>query len=261
MLDVKYDVHFRHSMSSHGNICEKFGCVISDFQQTPPKPKLHVVDIPAGNDLDITEALGAVAFHNATHTFKFAFTGDDVLDRVRKFMAFVHGVTGLYVLSWDNTYTNRGRWQVTDIERITNECIVVTAEVDRAPYRTHDSSVTVDAHPSATYTLEGSARYSNVSITLRQPATVLVDGESLGELSTGTHDIAALLTADTSITVVMDDWWYYLDGTDLIVNPNHYTQSGTDVTFDSDFVVDGTNIRCDKHEQQYAVITFTREDL
>lgn len=257
MLAVSYDVAFRGE-----NICSKFGCVLSDFQQEAPKPKTHIVDIPAGNDLDITESLGPVAFHDGVHTLKFGFKGDDALDRVRSFAAFVHGVRGSYVLSWAAGWTYTGRWKVTDIERINQNAVVVTVDIEHAPFREQADSVTINAHPTASYAIEGSARYKNVSVTLLQNATIRVDGQVIGTYAAGTTVILPTLAQDAVISVTVADWYYYIDGTNLVVNPNYYTQSGTNVDLDNSvFVIDGTNIRCDAEADQYATISFIREDF
>lgn len=243
------------------DLCERFGITLSTFEQEPPEPKTTTVDIPAGVDLDITNALGATAFHNGLHRFIFAVTGVDVVERVTQLKNLVHGFYKAYTLSWDGGYTYKGRWQVTEIERVSYDCELVTVEVSHYPFKEKHESVVIDSHPVGTYTLEGSARYGDVTITLKQAATVKV-GSTTYNLQAGTHVIASSLEGDTTITVTVSEWYYYVDGTNLIVNPIYYTQSGTDVTFTNPpFSVDDTNIKCDGEENQRSTLTFTRKDM
>ena len=57
------------------DLCAEFDAVLSKFEQEPPQAKIITVDIPAGVDLDLTNALGATALHNGLHRFVFAITG------------------------------------------------------------------------------------------------------------------------------------------------------------------------------------------
>ena len=243
------------------DICETYGVTLSKFEQEPPEPKIITVDIPAGVDIDITNAIGATAFHNGVHRFVFALTGSDIVERTRALKNALHGYYKPYVLSWDSGYTYRGRWQVTEIERLSYDARLITVEVSYYPFKTQTESVVIDSHPVGTYTLTGSMRYGDISITLNQAATVQI-GSAVYNLQAGTHSIAGDFEGDTTVTVTVSEWYYYVDGTNLIVNPDYYTQSGTDVTFTNPpFSVDGTNIVCDGDENQRSTLTFTRKDV
>lgn len=243
------------------DICAEFDAVLSKFEQEPPQAKIVTVDIPAGVDLDITNALGATAFHNGLHRFVFAITGANVVERVTALKNAVHGFYRSYVLSWDSGYTYTGRWQVTQIERLSYDAQLVTVEVSHRPYKTRQETIEIVSHPTGSYTLQGSARYGDVTITLRQAATVTIGGTSY-QLEPGTHLLASSVEGNTTVTVTVTDWYYYLEGTNLIVNPIYYTQSGNDVTLTNPpFSVDGTNIVCDGGEIQSSTLEFTRRDI
>ena len=242
-------------------MCEKFGCVLSGFKDEPPQPKTNYVSIPAGSDIDITAALGAVAFSDGEHQFDLSFIGATAYDMVQQFKSWINGKRNTYRLTWDSGYTFTGRCTVADVERISDNCEKVTLKIRHSPFKTRRDSATITGHPTATYSLEGSAQYSNVTIKLEQHATVTVGGNTYS-LDAGTHTISNVLTDDTDVTVTLDDWWYYLDGTDLIVNPNYYTLSGSNVDFDNtEFVISGTNISVPNAYKQNVVISYTRKDL
>ena len=243
------------------DICETYGVTLSKFEQEPPEPKIITVDIPAGVDIDITNAIGATAFHNGVHRFVFAITGTDIVERTRALKNALHGYYKPYELSWDSGYTYKGRWQVTEIERLSYDARLVTVEVSYYPFKTKTESVVIDSHPVGTYTLTGSMRYGEIPIKLNQAATVQI-GSAVYNLQAGTHSIAGDFEGDTTVTVTVSEWYYYVDGTNLIVNPDYYTQSGTDVTFTNPpFSVDGTNIKCEGDEKQRSTLTFTRKDV
>lgn len=242
---------------------EEFPLFYSTFEETLPEPKVNKVSIPAGADIDITEALGPVAFSNGRHVFKFLMYADDIETELRRFTSLVHGKRTEYALSWDEGYVFTGRWKVSEVEHLTEKSVLLTIEVDRYPWKVSESEETVDlnAHPTASYTLEGSERYSNVTITMGQPGTVTIGAESL-EVDEGTTQLAAQVLGDTEITVTVGDWVYYIDGTDLIVNPDYYTQSGTNVAFDSEiFTLVGTDLQAESEADQHATLKFTRKDL
>ena len=244
------------------DICETYGVTLSKFEQEPPEPKIITVDIPAGVDIDITNAIGATAFHNGVHRFVFAITGTDIVERTRALKNALHGYYKFYELSWDSGYTYKGRWQVTEIERLSYDARLVTVEVSHYPYKIKRETVDILAAPTGSYTIAGSNSYDDVSITLHQYATVVVNGNSV-RLDAGTHMLGSGFTEDVQVSVTYDDWYYRIEGTNLIVNPNYATVSGSNVDFDNTvFAVDGTNIRLIPGEaSQHAQLSFTRRDV
>ena len=256
-------------------LCKNSGAVITSFQDTLPEPKVFKVDIPAGTDLDITDSLGVMGYHDGKHTFTLAVRGEDeaqVLDRVRWIVALLHGKRGDYYLSWHEGYTYNGRFKVA-AKRVSPTAQVLTVTCDRYPWRKRqgDYRETVNVYApnylngstgaySLLYQLTGSTRYHNVGVQLRQAGHVYKgwDGQTV------TYDAAAGKTIATDVygagtmNVALDDWWLWFDGTDLKTNPAHTTTSGTDEAMDVTVNVDNDRIQIgqEHYEGEPVDITF-----
>lgn len=246
------------------DLCERFGMKYSRFVEDIPQPKTTKVAIPGGADVDITEAVGPVAFSNGTHTFEFLLYGDTQVERLAKkraLFALVVGKYKSYRLSWDPGYVYTGRWSA-EVEHFSDNADFVTLIVDRYPWKIGDppESIDMNSHLVAEYLMEGSERYANVAIVTRQNATVQVGDES-AEYSAGSYDLAAQIYGDTLVTVTVGDWWQYLDGTNLVVNPAKITISSEDAAFNSDWVQNGTDLYCENEAKQHSTLTFIRKDL
>lgn len=242
------------------DLCAEFDAVLSKFEQEPPQAKIVTVDIPAGVDLDITNALGATAFHNGIHRFVFAITGADVVARARQLKNRVHGYYKEYSLSWEQGYSYKGRWQVTSMERVSYDAELVTIEVSHYPFKSKREVVSIFANPRGSYRLKNSNHYADIGIVLKQLASVTFNGSTVN-YGTGYHSLADNLNGDTTVIVDYSDWFYKIEGSNLIVNQAHRIISGTDVNFDSSFTVDGSNIKCINEHFQYAYLYFTRKDV
>lgn len=242
------------------DLCAEFDATLSKFEQEPPAAKIITVDIPAGVDLDITNAIGATAFHNGLHRFVFAITGADVVARARQLKNRVHGVYASYGLSWEQGYSYKGRWQVTNMERVSDDAELVTIEVSHYPFKTKQEIIDILANPRGSYVMENSNQFLNVGIRLAQPASVTFNG-STASYSAGYHALADTLNDDANVIVNYSDWLYRVVGTNLIVNPAHRTRSGTNVDFDSNFAVYSTNLKCVNEQLQHAYLYFTRKDV
>lgn len=244
------------------DICERFDIVLSSFSETPPQPKTFTVDIPTGANLDITDALGAVGYTDGVHKFVFLVSGDDIEERLRGIQTLMNGKRKGYKLSWDAGHDFIGRFSVSDIERLADNAQLVTVTVSRYPWATKVETVDMNAHPTASYTLEGSDRYSDITLKLRQAATVKVGNRTPVQYAAGTHVISSAFYEDTEITITVTNWYYYVDDSDLIVKSDYYTQNSSDVTFTNPpFSVSGTDIECTGESSQHATLTFTRKDL
>lgn len=126
-----------HEVTFNGvKLCDTFGLVVTDFIDVPPEPKRFMVDIPGGNDLDLTEALGKVAYHNRKQTIKFlAPVGlGELVKLVDSIRQIVHGRRGEYTLSWDNSVYD-GRWIVKSYEFEGDSAGYITVEIDASPYK------------------------------------------------------------------------------------------------------------------------------
>lgn len=241
------------------------GATLSQFANALPEPKVMKVEIPAGADLDITESVGRVAFHNGTHTFKVLVAAETETakdEAVRRIVTRLHGKRRQYQLSWDEGYTYTGRFEVS-VERLSPLASMLTITSDRYPWKlSEELTADIDSHPVGTHTLLGSERYSGVAIKVRQAATVLVgSGIPFTFNAAGTYDLYAQLYGDNLVTVTVSDWWQYLDGTNLVVNPDRITISGNDAQFGSDWVLDGTDLYCANEAKQHSTLYYTRKDL
>lgn len=247
------------------DICSEYGAIISTFAETLPEPKVIKVDIPAGADLDITDALGAMGYHNGTHTLGVLVKADTEAERlaaVRAIVALLHGKRMDYQLTWDAGYTFTGRFAVA-VERRSPLASWLTITSDRAPWKRHtQESVDLNCHPSATYTLEGSSRYHNVQAVLRQAAATRINDEAgVYHDAAGTFTLAADSWGDTPVTVTVSDWLMYVDGTNQVVNSSKIAVSGTNAVIDSDYTVtDGNMVFADEAKQRVTV-RFYRWDL
>lgn len=256
------------------DLCEEFGAVLSKFEMEPPEPKVTKVEIPAGSDLDITESVGFVAYHNGKHTFALLLRGDDLPEQLRRLTGLVHGAMADYTLSWDPGYTYRGRWAIESVERLAANGILVTCVVDRYPWKTSGvrDSIDINSHPTATDSriigvavMSGSTYYDDIKLkTLQADATAKVGAASAVTLANaGTHDLMETIYGKNAVAVTMPDWWQYLDGTNLVVNTanDRYSLDGTDATFGSDWEKVGTDLYCANEAKQHSTLSFGRRDL
>lgn len=254
----------KRSITFNGtNIMKKFPLMYSDFEEKVPEPKVVQVEIPAGPDIDITESLGPISFHNGTHIFKFFMYTNNLQEELAAFKAFVHGRRKTYNLSWDAGYVYTGRWAITNIDYRTEESAVITVSVDRYPWKIKPSeTVELVAHPSASFRLTGSERYGNLTAVIKQPATIRINTGTSVRYEAGTVHVAGQLIGDTNILISMDNWYYYLDGENMIPNSEYYTQSGTNAEFSSpQFSIVGTDLYCPDEANQHVSLTYTRKDL
>lgn len=247
------------------DLCEKFGAVLTDFKMEVPKPKVIKVEIPGGSDLDITESVGFVAYHNGKHTFALLLRGDDLPEQLRLLSALVHGTMADYALSWDEGYTYHGRWAIDSVERLARNAILVTCTVDRYPWKTSEGRVSLDvnSHPDGVVLMEGSTYYDDIKLETKQGASVVIGVTSMGQWqSAGTHDVAETIYGRNTVTVTVDDWWQYLDGTDLVVNTDKgYSLSGTNAVFGADWSKVDTDLYCANEAKQHSTLSFGRRDL
>lgn len=234
------------------------------FEEELPEPKIIKVDIPAGMDIDITKALGPVAYHDGKHTFKFFVykpTASEVFDVERELISTIHGKRGAYRLSWDPDFTYTGRAKVS-IEHRGDVAALVTIEIEHAPWKTGAlETIDVNCHPSGTARLEGHGRYHTVRARLLQSGTTKVGSAAAVSRHAGNGLLADDLYADTTLTFTVADWWQYIDGTNLVVNPNHITISGNNAQFDSNWTINGTDLYCADEAKQHVTVTYYGWDL
>lgn len=247
------------------NICSEYGAVISTFAETLPEPKVIKVDIPAGADLDITDALGAMGYHNGTHTLGVLVKADSEQarrDAVRAIVALLHGKRMDYQLTWDSGYTYTGRFAVA-VERRSPLASWLTITSDRAPWKRHTrESVDLIAHPSVSYVMEGSERFNYVIAILAQAGTTKVgSAAAVARDAAGAYTLASDLYGRTTLTFTVSDWLMYVSGTNLVVNSSKYSVSGTDAVIDSAYAVTNGNMVFEAEAKQHVRVNFARMDL
>jgi len=247
------------------NICSEYGAVISTFAETLPEPKVIKVDIPAGADLDITEALGAMGYHNGTHTLGVLVKADTETARrnaVRAIVALLHGKRLDYQLTWDSGYTFTGRFAVA-VERRSPLASWLTITSDRSPWKRHSrEQVIIDCHPSASYTLQGSERYHTLYVIMQQAGTTKVGDEAaVTRDAAGTYTLAADVYGDTEVTVTVADWLMYVDEPNLKVKSGKISYSGTNAVIDASYTVTSGNMVFPDADDQKVTVRFYRWDL
>lgn len=234
------------------------------FEEELPEPKIIKVDIPAGMDIDITEAIGPVAYHDGKHTFTFFVykpNAEELFDVERELISNVHGRRAAYKLSWDPDFTYTGRARVS-IEHRGDVAMLVTIEIEHAPWKTMPlHTIDVNCHPSGSTTLTGNDRYHTVKARFQQAGTSKVGSAAAVSRAAGTHTLADDLYSDTTLTFTVSDWWQYMSGTNLVVNPNHINISGSNAQFDSNWVLNGTDLRCANEAKQHVTVTYYGWDL
>lgn len=249
------------------NLKTEYGLQYSSFEEELPKPKVIKVEIPAGLDLDITDSLGVLGYHNGKHTLKFLLYGETQAERLEKKQAIIaklHGRRANYTLSWDSGYTYTGRATVK-VQHLFENADLITVEIDRNPWKVGAVEyVDVNSHPSSSHTLTGSSRYHSVKAVMRQAGTTKVGLDTpVSRLVGGTYDLASDLYEDTEITITVSDWLFYIDGTDLVVNPSHVAEAigSTDYTIDSIYTVTDGDMNFPAEKDQYTRIRYFRYDL
>lgn len=117
------------------DLVNDLGLVYSSFSETLPVPKVNLVEIPYGTDIDITEALGPVAYGNGTHVLTFLVYGDTEAARLQRkdaAIALLHGKMATYTLSWQQGVTYTGRAKV-DVTHLSETADVLTVTISRSP--------------------------------------------------------------------------------------------------------------------------------
>ena len=259
-----------HTIVADGtDIAEAFGMVLSRFSEQLPEPKVTKVDIPAGVDLDITEALGVIGYHNGTHTLELYLVADSEAERVRltrELVAMLHGQAMDYRLSWDDAYTYHGRFQI-GVERLSPKSSRITVGIDRSPWkkgRTRETHV-IDCHPYGWLDLTKSTRYHDVRAKFLQSggADVAVEEPTtLTTRATGTHALAADVNGDSTAWLRVDDWLLYVDDDgDCVVKDSKFSVSNGNAVIDASYTVSDGDICFADADKQKVTVDFYRWDV
>lgn len=251
------------------DVCAEYGAHLLDFAEELPQPKVIKVSIPAGIDLDITDAFGAIGYTNGTHTLSLLVVGEDEterVERVRQLVAYLHGKMMDYGLSWDAGYSYRGRFLVA-VERVVDYASRVTVTIDRKPWKSKREIVSLDAHPTADFVIDGSVSYQDIKVKLLVPASVSVDGGTSQSLSAGTHTVASSLQgSDHEVSVTLSDWLMYLDEetNNIVVNTSSHTVTVADgdvTVSDAPYTIANGNLVFTDTAKQEVKLSYYRLDL
>lgn len=247
----------------------------SSFKEQTPQPKIFKVDIPAGRDLDITDSLGRLGFHDGVHTITFLVYGENDAERlhtVQLIMALFHGRLREYTLSWrpERTYTGRA---LVSIDHRSENADLVTIEISYKPYsegvREHiEVIVPNNSDGTATWAFSGSMRYGNVWVTFPQNGTMYIGG-SVGKTFTIEGNPQPQKVIDdiygyTRVNIRLADWLMYIDAnSNLVVNQKYSgsLSSGGNQVINSTYSITSGNMKFDKEAEQHVTIHFTRMDM
>lgn len=247
------------------NLKTEYGLIYSSFEEELPEPKVIKVDIPAGLDLDISDSLGVLGYHDGKQTFKFLLYADTEAERLEKKRAIInklHGKRADYRLSWEQGYKYTGRAKVS-VEHLFGNADLITIEIERSPWKLHDrQAVELNSAQYDSFTLSGSHRYHDVRITMQQGGWTKVGNEAVVQRdAAGTYVLATDVYGDTVIGVSVADWLMKPNGTDLVVNTSHISYSGTDAVIDDAYQIEGENIIFELETLQHSTLYYTRYDL
>ena len=160
-------------------LCETFGLFVEygSVSCPPPSPKLSIVSIPGGVDLDLTDALtGHAAYENRTVAFTLFYDGrgkrtwQEVANDVTNLL---HGAESDFELSWDPGYTYHGRASVTGVEYLAPRSCRIGVQITASPWKLRQlHTEVVSAYGGVTVTCESGRRPVHPLISCDYPVTV-----------------------------------------------------------------------------------------
>lgn len=155
-----------------GTNLEEWGLYLSDFSETPPEPKTTIVEIPYGDNIDITESLtGDVQYSRREQTWTLTLLGNSDRASVQKayteLLNNVHGKTKKFKLSWDEKATYTGRATVEENEQLdAGDVAQYTVSLDCEPWRDLDTvTYELSGVMCAKHTFKTPRRQSNFTVT------------------------------------------------------------------------------------------------
>lgn len=160
-------------------LCEAFGLFVEygSVSCPPPSPKLSIVSIPGGVDLDLTDALtGHAAYELRTVSFTLFYDGrgertwQEVANDVTNLL---HGAESDFSLSWDEGYTYHGRASVTGVEYLAPRSCRIAVQINASPWKLKQlHTEVVSAYGGVTVTCESGRRPVHPLISCDYPVTV-----------------------------------------------------------------------------------------
>ncbi len=118
------------------DLYDEYGAVLLDgFDLGCPEPKTYKVEVPGGEDIDLTDALsGESAFSNREMSFELLFPGTDGWERYRALKNEFHGRSFDVRVPSVDPATYHGRVSVTKKERQRGRT-TASVTVDASPWR------------------------------------------------------------------------------------------------------------------------------
>ena len=224
------------------DMCSTYGLIIKHFEEEPPEPKTEVVEIPFGEDVDITDTFGEVNFSPYVMMIEFLALcgGDEFKALMSEVKAQFHGQRLTFALSWDPGYTYQGRFRVTDPDYSDKQFGAFTLEVDVDPWKIMPDRVyAFNAYPAVTKTFESGRKTVRPEVTTLQDVYVGFKGER-ETFPAGTHSSAhlAFTWGMNQVTFQAKDWWFFQQGNTLVVNDPYvsYDQATETITFADEII-------------------------
>ena len=160
-------------------LCATYGLFVEygSLSCPPPEPKLSIVSIPGGVDLDLTDAItGHAAYEMRTVAFTLYYDGrgertwQQVANDVTN---LIHGADEDFELSWDPGYTYHGRASVTGVEFVAPASCRIRVEITAEPWKLRElHTTTVSAVGGVMVTCESGTRPVHPLISCDYPVTV-----------------------------------------------------------------------------------------
>lgn len=221
-----------HEFTFNGTaICSTYGLILTEYSETPPEPKVYTIEVPYGQDIDISDSVNGVAFHDRKHVVGLFYTGgkdqSDFEAKASQIYSALDGKRGEYSFSWDwwedastppvrTYYTYTGRIKVASVEFMGFGSGLIKLEITASPYKLKErmhKAFTFDS--AATVTL--SAGRKRVSPTITTDGNVFVEYGPTVYLNAGVWNVADLVidgsqvvtlyAAGTGTDAILNDYW------------------------------------------------------
>lgn len=203
-------------------MCAEYGLILSSFEEEPPEPKTQKVEIPFGEDVDVTDAMGPVAFSNRTQRFRLFshLPAEGFAELCSRILGEVNGRMATYELSWDPGAVYRGRFAVSETDYTTPGCGWIELEADVSPWKIRpDRECTFSAYPAVTKVFESGRKDVRPEVTTAQDVYVTFKG-TRETFPKGAHSSSnlAFTWGTNEATFECADWYFYQQGSTLVVN-------------------------------------------
>ena len=221
-----------HEITFNGTpICSTYGLVLTEYSETPPEPKIYTIEVPYGQDIDISDSVVGVAFKDRVHEIGLFYTGgtnqNDFEAKASQIYNALNGKRGTYTLSWDtwtdtatppvtHGYIYTGRVKVTGVEFMGYGSGLIKLQITSAPFKFKETMQVVKTFDSSdTFTLYAGRKRVSPKITTDGP--VYIDYGKTAYVGAGTWTIAdfiidgsqniTLYAAANGTDATLGDYW------------------------------------------------------